>query len=95
METARSTWEKLNEFNPYVAQYVVPNGFNRRVLATFNLREAYAFCQLRAASNAHFSIRMVAQRIYEQIARVHPLLTKYMVLPDEPWGTIEDGYFTK
>ncbi len=95
METARSTWEKLNGFNPYVAQYVVPNGFNRRVLATFNLREAYAFCQLRAASNAHFSIRMVAQRVYEQIAHVHPLLTKYMVLPDEPWQTIENGYFTK
>ena len=87
MEAAQSMWEKLNEFNPHVAQYVVPNGFNRRVLATFNLREAYAFCQLRAASNAHFSIRLVAQRIYEEIARVHPLLAKYMRLPDEPWGT--------
>ena len=93
MGAAQSTWEKLNEFNPHVAQYVVPNGFNRRVLASFNLREAYAFCQLRAASNAHFSIRLVAQRVYEQIARVHPLLAKYMVLPDEPWGEIEKEYF--
>ena len=95
MDAARSTWEKLNEFNPYVAQYVVPNGFNRRVLATFNLREAFAFCQLRAASNAHFSIRKVAQCIHEQIARVHPLLAKYMVLPDEPWEKIENEYFVK
>jgi thymidylate synthase ThyX len=95
MEAARSTWVKLDEFNPYVAQYVVPNGFNRRVLATFNLREAYAFCQLRGASNAHFSIRLVAQRVYEEIARVHPLLAKYMNLPDEPWGKIEKEYFTK
>jgi len=95
MDAARSMWEKLNEFNPYVAQYVVPNGFNRRVLATFNLREAYAFCQLRAASNAHFSIRLVAQHVYEQIARVHPLLVKYMNLPDEPWGKIEKEYFSK
>ncbi len=93
MDAARSMWKKLNEFNPFVAQYVVPNGFNRRVLATFNLREAYAFCQLRAASNAHFSIRLVAQRVYEEIARVHPLLAKYMVLPDEPWQTIEEGVF--
>jgi thymidylate synthase ThyX len=93
MEAARSTWEKLNGFNPYVAQYVVPNGFNRRVLATFNLREAFAFCQLRGASNAHFSIRLVAQRVYEGIARVHPLLAKYMNLPDEPWGKIEEEYF--
>jgi len=94
MDAARLMWEKLNEFNPYVAQYAVPNGFNRRVLATFNLREAYAFCQLRAASNAHFSIRLVAQRIYEEIARVHPLLVKYMNLPDEPWGKIEKEYFS-
>ena len=95
MDAARATWEKLYDFNPYVVQYVVPNGFNRRVLATFNLREAYAFCQLRAASNAHFSIRLVAQRVYEEIARVHPLLAKYMRLPDEPWGKIEEEYFTK
>ena len=94
METAQSTWKKLNDFNPYVAQYVVPNGFNRRVLATFNLREAYAFCQLRGASNAHFSIRRVAQRIYEEIARVHPTLAKYMDIPDEPWGSIEEEYFS-
>lgn len=94
MKAAQSTWKKLNEFNPYVAQYVVPNGFNRRVLATFNLREAYAFCQLRAASNAHFSIRLVAQCVYEQIAHVHPLLAKYMNLPDEPWGKINEEYFS-
>ncbi len=78
-----------------LAQYVVPNGFNRRVLAQFNLREAYAFCQLRSAANAHFSIRRVAQRIYEEMARVHPLLTKYMKLHDETWQGVEEGYFTK
>ncbi|GAB4426001.1 MAG: FAD-dependent thymidylate synthase [Anaerolineales bacterium] len=94
MEAAKKMWEKLNDFNPHVAQYVVPNGFNRRVLATFNLREAYAFCQLRAASNAHFSIRRVAQRMYAEIACVHPLLAKYMCLPDEPWETIEEENFS-
>ena len=69
--------------------------FNRRVLAQFNLREAYAFCQLRSAANAHFSIRRVAQRIHEEIARVHPLLTKYMKLHEETWESVEEGYFTK
>jgi len=94
MNAARELWEKLNNFDPYVAQYVVPNGFNRRVLATFNLREAYAFCQLRAASNAHFSIRRVAQCVYEEIDRVHPLLAKYMRLPDESWQAIDEAYFS-
>ncbi len=85
MELAAKMYEKLYQVNPNVAQYVVPNGFNRRVLAEFNLREAYAFCQLRSAANAHFSIRRVAQRMYEEMARVHPLLTKYMKLHDETW----------
>jgi len=94
MDAASAMYEKLYEFNPAVAQYVVPNGFNRRVLAQFNLREAYAFCQLRSAANAHFSIRRVAQRMYEEMVKVHPLLTKYMKLHDETWKGVEEGYFS-
>ena len=94
MEQAAEVFEKLYAFAPLVAQYIVPNGFNRRVLATFNLREAYAFCQLRAASNAHFSIRRVAQRVTEEIKRVHPLLMKFVSIPEkESWQGIEKEYF--
>jgi thymidylate synthase ThyX len=95
MNAASAMFEKLYAFNPNVAQYVVPNGFNRRVLAQFNLREAYAFCQLRSAANAHFSIRRVAQRIYEEVSRVHPLLTKYMKLHEETWQGVEVSHFAK
>ena len=95
MESAAKMYEKLYQFNPSVAQYVVPNGFNRRVLAEFNLREAFAFCQLRSAATAHFSIRRIAQRIYEEIGRIHPLLTKYMKLHDETWKGVEESYFTE
>jgi thymidylate synthase ThyX len=95
MQSAIQMYEKLYAFNPDVAQYIVPNGFNRRVLAQFNLREAFAFCQLRSAANAHFSIRRVAQKMYEKMARVHPLLTKYMKLHDETWEQVEENYFTQ
>ncbi len=95
MEAAIKMYEKLYAFNPDVAQYIVPNGFNRRVLAQFNLREAFAFCQLRTAANAHFSIRRVAQKMYEDIARVHPLLAKYMKLHNETWQGVEENYFTQ
>lgn len=95
MESASKMFEKLYEFDPTVSQYVIPNGFNRRVLAQFNLREAFAFCQLRSASNAHFSIRRVAQRMYEEMARVHPLLTKYMRVHNESWMSVEESYFAK
>ncbi|MBA4379203.1 MAG: hypothetical protein C0393_00670, partial [Anaerolinea sp.] len=63
MESAAEMYERMAAWNPQVAAYLVPNGFNRRVLFTMNLREAYAFCQLRAAENAHFSIRRVALRV--------------------------------
>ncbi len=95
MKAAIQMYEKLHAFNPDVAQYIVPNGFNRRVLAQFNLREAFAFCQLRTASNAHFSIRRVAQKMYEEMAHVHPLLTKDMKLRDETWQQVEENYLTK
>jgi len=95
MESAEKMFEKIYKVNPNVAQYVVPNGFNRRVLAEFNLREAFAFCQLRSAATAHFSIRRVAQRMYEEINRVHPLLTKYMKLHDETWKGVEENFFTE
>ena len=95
MNAAHEMYEKLYSVSPTIAQYVVPNGYNRRVLAEFNLREAFAFCQLRSATNAHFSIRRVAQRMYDEISRVHPLLTKYMKLNDEPWKSVEENFFTE
>ena len=94
MESAAEMYERMAAWNPQVAAYLVPNGFNRRVLFTMNLREAFAFCQLRAAENAHFSIRRVALRVAEEIRRVHPLLAKYLHLPEgETWRTIEECYF--
>jgi thymidylate synthase ThyX len=94
MESAAKMYEKLYSFNPQVAQYVVPNGYNRRVLAQFNLREAYHFCQLRGASNAHFSIRKIAHRIAKELNRIHPALARFMHLPDETWQDVEEKYFS-
>ncbi len=93
MESAAQAYEKLADWNPQVAAYLLPNGFNRRVLFSMNLREAFAFCQLRSAANAHFSMRRVAVRVAEEIRRVHPLLAKYMHLPEETWQDIESQHF--
>jgi len=89
MDKAAEAYEELAGWNPNVASYVVPNGYNRRLLFTMNLREAFAFCQLRSTANAHFSMRRVAQRVAEEIRNVHPLLAKYMRLPEETWQEIE------
>ena len=74
MDQAAACWKKLADWNPSVASYIVPNGFNRRVLLSLNVREAYTFIKLRSSPNAHFSVRRVAYRMAEEIQKVHPML---------------------
>ncbi len=95
MERAAETYARLAAWNEEVAAYVVPNGFRRRVLAQFNLREAYHFLALRAAPKAHFSIRRVALRMAEEIRRVHPALSAYVRLPEEDWRVVEQVHFAQ
>jgi thymidylate synthase ThyX len=93
MDMVVETYGKLYEWNPQAAAYIVPNGFNRRVLFTMNLREAFAFCRLRSAANAHYSMRRVAQRLAWEIRSIHPLLAKFISLPPETWQAIEAHNF--
>lgn len=74
MELAQQTYQLLSTFSPEVASYVVPNGFNRRVLLTLNLRSLLHFVHLRSAPNAHFSVRRVAQRMAEEVCAQIPEL---------------------
>ncbi|MDF1499546.1 MAG: FAD-dependent thymidylate synthase [Anaerolineales bacterium] len=96
MDQAAEAYSRLAEWNPHVAAYLVPNGFNRRVLMTLNLREVFHFCELRAERNAHFSIRRIAMRMAEMVQSVHPLLAAYLRMPEEEtWGSIEVEHFTQ
>jgi thymidylate synthase ThyX len=95
MTGAQEVWRRLAAWNPAVASYVVPNGFRRRLLMTFNLREAYHFCRLRSSANAHFSVRVLALRMAEAIARVHPLFGATMALPtQDTWQSVLEDHFS-
>ncbi len=96
MDQAAEAFGQLEAWNPHVAAYLVPNGFNRRVLMTMNLREVFHFCELRSEDNAHFSIRRTALRMAEMIREVHPLLGAYLRLPHgADWREIEAAHFTQ
>lgn len=96
MEQAAAAYRRLAEWNPDAAAYVIPNGFRRRVLLGLNLREAYHFCSLRAAENAHFSVRRVALKMAAEIFKKHPALAAYMRLPqNETWQSIEKAHFAR
>lgn len=94
MEKAAEVYRELQAVSPDTAAYIVPNGFNRRVLFTLNLRQAFTLCRLRAAENAHFSIRRVALKIYEAIEAIYPHLAAFMDVPaDTTWQDIASDYF--
>lgn len=94
MRQAADLYYKLASWNPDVASYIVPNGFNRRVLFTMNLRQAFHFCNLRAAENAHFSIRRVAYQVAETIQQIYPLIGAYFDIPvDDSSLNILKQYF--
>jgi thymidylate synthase ThyX len=94
MEEARRTYKMLVEFNPAVASYVVPNGYNRRVLLNLNLRSLLHFIRLRSAPNAHFSVRRAAQRMAEEVCAWVPELGAFPGRnPAESARSIEEAYF--
>ncbi len=95
MRQAGRLYEQISDWNPAVASYVIPNGFNRRILFAMNLREVFHFCRLRGATNAHFSIRRVAYQMAEAVKKVYPLLGSYLDMPsDTTWEALEGHYFT-
>lgn len=96
MHSAADAYDQLYSFNPHVAAYVVPNGYNRRVLFCTNLRSADHLINLRTAPNAHYAIRRAAQRIAEEIRNTTPLLGQHLrFCSDETWQQIERDYFTQ
>ena len=78
MDTAAHSYAAIAADFPEQAAYLVPNGFKRRLLMSMNLREAFHFCELRSAANAHFSVRILAGRMHEMICAVHPLIGAMM-----------------
>ena len=94
LDAAGEAHQRLAAWNPDVAAYLVPNAYRRRVLLTANLREIFHLCELRAAPNAHFSIRRVALQIAEAIRGVHPILGAFLQLPEgASWKALEAEHF--
>lgn len=94
LQAAATAYEAITADFPEEASYVVPNAFNRRLLMTLNLREAFHLCELRSAPNAHFAVRRMAGQLFAELQKVHPTLTRYMRCQEAPaWTQIETEFF--
>jgi thymidylate synthase ThyX len=78
MARAREAFDTITRDFPREAQYVLPLAFRKRVLFTWNLREIHHFVPLRSAKQGHISYRHIAQQVFKEVERVHPLLAKYI-----------------
>ncbi|MGQ9678991.1 MAG: FAD-dependent thymidylate synthase [bacterium] len=66
-------YDKIVAVNPLVAQYVLTNSHQRRVLITLNARELYHLSRLRQDHTAQWDIRDITNRMVEQARNVMPL----------------------
>lgn len=82
MDEARKAYGAIAKKYPAEAQYVVPLAYNIRWYMTFNLREAYHMLELRSAMQGHIDYRRIAQMMFREIERVHPLLASGMKFMD-------------
>ncbi len=81
---------------PGIGSYLIPNAFNRRVLLTLNLRSMFHLIKLRCAPNAHFSIRLITEKMLEKISGIYPTIGKYyQEYSCQSWQDLESTYFVR
>jgi len=78
MDKAHQACQEIAKKYPYEAQYLTTKATARRFVMKMNLREAFYFVGLRSKKQGHFMYRQVAQKVYDRIADVHPVLAKYI-----------------
>jgi thymidylate synthase ThyX len=71
------------------SQYVVPMGFLVRWYVTLTLREAYHLIELRSMPQGHIDYRSMAQKMFLEIKKVHPLLASGMKFVDMSGSGLE------
>ena len=84
MERVSAASQRVYEFSPTIAQYLVTHAHYRRVLSKINLRECYHLFKLRTSELAHFSIRRPVAQAMKLAVETHPQLFRYLRLRDYP-----------
>jgi len=86
LDSVAEAVEQLAERSPVGARALIPLGFRQRVLMTWNLRALHHFVQLRSRRRGNRSVRHIAQDVYRQIERAHPLVARSMRVDLEDEG---------
>ncbi|AAT43321.1 FAD-dependent thymidylate synthase [Picrophilus oshimae] len=83
MDEARDVYNKILESNGYlIAQYVVPFAYKYPVVFSANLNELAYMIELRTTPQAHPDLRRISIKMYNELKRVHPRLSKLIKFVD-------------
>ncbi len=77
MIAAENAFDRISVKFPAEAQYVVPLAYKIRWYFLMNLREVYHLCELRSVRQGHPDYRLAAQRMFEEVRKVHPSLAAF------------------
>jgi thymidylate synthase ThyX len=82
MYISKEVYETMAKTTPEEAQYVVNFAFRYPYFVKLNLREACHMIELRTVPQGHPDYRIVCQKIFSEIKRVHPTLAEGMKFVD-------------
>jgi thymidylate synthase ThyX len=82
VDSSTDAYQRVYEYSPQAAPYLVTHAHYRRVLSRMNLRECYHLFKLRTSKMAHPSIQEPMRKAMEQAKKTHPLLFHYLSLRD-------------
>jgi thymidylate synthase ThyX len=82
MNKTKHTFDKIRIRYPEQGQYVVNFAYNYPYFMKFNLREACHLIELRTVPQGHIDYRQVAQKMFKEINKIHPNLSKIMKFVD-------------
>ncbi|KAA8922149.1 FAD-dependent thymidylate synthase [Thermoplasma sp.] len=92
MKEAERVYHLIRDrYGLWLAQYAVPFAYRYPVIFSTNLAEAAYFIELRSTPQAHFDLRDIAVRMYNEIKSVHPILAgiiKFVDIGDYPLGRL-------
>jgi thymidylate synthase ThyX len=82
MENTKTVFDSMRNKMPQQAQYVVNFAYNYPFFMNMNLREAVHLIELRTIPQGHIDYRQVAQKMFLEIQKKHPALSKIIKFAD-------------
>lgn len=88
---AAQLFDRLEEHDPFLAQYAVPLAYRIRFYQWQNFRQFFWETELRTISQGHPTYRQVEQMKFRLVRERYPLLSRYLLVDMNDYGIARRG----